>query len=492
MSLKSGMKFEVTNALNTLSTLTRQDSDNLQIMHCPELLDVLLDLMEATSSKWRFDGYIHKADFNDICEDELADSEHQLHTQQVGIFCQRSQFDTYQKLFEASVDEACHLMEYKSYSEHKHRDQLDSASVSTSASTLDFREWSFNKDQFLSLSNILRNLSFLPANYEFLARHPRFLEVLKRTLLAPQTKVFGSIDDIEDQGKIASSDQKSDDMETDSVEYQRAQAQKMKTEWLPSSGALAILEHRKDVLTILANLSGYLILPDSNAAQWIMLLILDFMNAEDTYYASLALEAVAKLGISHDNRLLLSSVDRDLRKETLKQRHGGRLPPRALAHHKTTPTSSSALHVFTDDAMEKWEEGGYLLPLFQSLSAMLGKVLTIVTEQQRALVMPHSTLAHLETLMLATYNLAALSEVDFRRYMAVQPGFVAGLLKLSVALADVRTPAYTSASMRTVETLRVISKDNEHLLVQYTELIAKAAMQPHIHPKILDDLMCVL
>jgi hypothetical protein len=124
---------------------------------------------------------------------------------------------------------------------------------------------------------------------------------------------------------------------------------------------------------------------------------------------------------------------------------------------------------------------------------MLAKVLVTVTEQQAAaVIMPHSALAHLETLMLATYNLAVLSDADFRRYMVVQPGFVRCLLRLSVLLSDVRTPAYTFASMRTVETLRVISKDNVHLLVQYTEVIAKAAMLPHIHPKVLDDLMCVL
>src|SRR5690606_7725415 len=52
MSLKSGMRFEVTNALNTLSTLTKVDSSNLHMTQCPELLDVLLDLTEETFINW--------------------------------------------------------------------------------------------------------------------------------------------------------------------------------------------------------------------------------------------------------------------------------------------------------------------------------------------------------------------------------------------------------------------------------------------------------
>lgn len=491
MSLKSGMRLEVTNALNTLSTLTRQDSDNLQLVHCPELLDVLLDLTVTTFESWKASSGIQSTAQGQ--DQGMGRFDHPASRAQPSIFSRRDCFDTYQQLFEYSVDEACHLMECPSSAETAQGDtpELDAMS---STPTTSVHDRSSTKDLFLSVSNILRNLSFSPINFEFLARYPRFLQVLKGTLLSIQMK--GSTRDVDmvDQERLhvgcsetkMEADSMDEDVTEESADPRLGTKATESTRRIPSTWALTILEHRKDILTILANLSGYLILPDSDSAQWIMLLLLDFMNAQDTYYASLALEAVAKLGISHDNRMLLSNADRDLRMEAVKQRHGGRLPPRHLTHKVITGYT-------TEDVFEKWEEGGFLHPLFECLSGMLAKVLTMVTEQQSlAHIMPHSALAHLETLMLATYNLAVLSEADFRRYMVVQPGFVGGLLRLGVMLSDVRTPAYTSVGMRTVETLRVVSKDNEHLLVQYTEVIAKAAMQPHIHPKVLDDLMCVL
>jgi hypothetical protein len=512
MSLKSGMKMEVTTALNTLSTLTKQNSDNLQLARCPELLDTILDLTEETFDSWKVGEGIQIAPLKPEPVEDVIDMD--VHAKLGApvpppIFSQKAHFDTYEELFEASVDEACHLMEIQPGSRMLVDDQegdLDSDSES-SQTTLRFQEWSSNKDQFLALSNLLRNLSFSPGNFEFLAQYPRFLQVLKGTLLRLQMKglsqSFGAgaqdvKSDTEESNAERSSGTNNDDNATATAATSTAETHH-KNGWLPSTGALTILEHRKDILTILANLSGYLILPDSDSAQWIMLLILDFLQAQDTYYSSLALEAVAKLGISHDNRLLLSSIDRDLRMESVKRRNGGRMPTRntksssSSHHHHNNNNRSHHNHQLNFDGPEKWDSGGFLLPLFESISAMLAQALTTVTAQQATgVVMPHSGLAHLETLMLAAYNLAALSEMDFRRHMVLQPGFVSCLLRLSVILADVRTPAYTSASMRTVETLRVISKDNEHLLVQYTEVIAKAAMHPHIHPKVLDDLMCVL
>ena len=133
-----------------------------------------------------------------------------------------------------------------------------------------------------------------------------------------------------------------------------------------------------------------------------------------------------------------------------------------------------------------------MLPIFECLSSMLSQALIQVTEaMSAAVIIPHSAQAHLETLILATFNLVAMSDSGFRRYMVSRPGFVGCMLRLSVLLADERQQ-YISVGMRTAETVRVISKDNEDLLVQYTEMIAKAAMQPHIHPKVVDDLMCVL
>ncbi|KAI9232265.1 MAG: hypothetical protein BYD32DRAFT_173136 [Podila humilis] len=512
MSLKSGMKLEITNALNTLSSLTKLETDNVVLAHCPELLDILLDLAEDTSRSWKTRDGLFGCGEDDGAMDESTDCEAK---EKPLLFSQKDDFDTYRELFEASVDEACHLMELGSTGDRTSSDQheiaddedvdMSSASQSGSANrSFSTHEWSSNKDQFLSLSNTLRNLSFLPANFQFLARHPRFLQVLKGTVLSfqmrglrlhvHQQETTVASHKIKSEGSDTSKDatMESDDISpTAGSEISSKAIRKPSlegaatTEWLPPTGALTILEHRKDVLTILSHLAGYMTLPDSDTAQWVMLLLLDFLQTQDTYYASLALEVIAKLGISHENRVLLASVDRDLRMAHLKKRHGGKLPSR-------TNGSNKHQHPLDDNTGDKWEQGGFLLPLFQSLSAMVAQALTVVTSQTAGITLSNSTLAHLEMLMLAMFNLAVLSEPGFKRYMVLQPGFVSGLLRLGVLLADIRTPAYTSVSMRTVETVRVIAKDNESLLVQFTEMIAKAAMQPYIHPKVLDDLMCVL
>lgn len=478
------------------------------LAHCPELLDILLDLAEDTSRSWKTrDGL-----FGCGAEDDGSMDESTCESKEKSLlFSQKDDFDTYRELFEASVDEACHLMELGSSGDRTSPDLLESVddedvemspaqrsgSTNRSFST---HEWSSNKDQFLSLSNTLRNLSFLPANFQFLARHPRFLQVLKGTVLSFQMRGLRlhlshqeSTESHTIKAEASDTQSKDTTMEFDDVpstgsDISLKAVQKPlseTTEWLPPTGALTILEHRKDVLTILSHLAGYMTLPDSDTAQWVMLLLLDFLQTQDTYYSSLALEVIAKLGISHENRVLLASVDRDLRMAHLKKRHGGKLPSR-------TNGSNKHQHPLDDSTGDRWEQGGFLLPLFQSLSAMVAQALTMVTSQTAGITLSNSTLAHLEMLMLAMFNLAVLSEPGFKRYMVLQPGFVSGLLRLGVLLADIRTPAYTSVSMRTVETVRVIAKDNESLLVQFTEMIAKAAMQPYIHPKVLDDLMCVL
>ncbi|KAF9401898.1 hypothetical protein BGZ94_005064, partial [Podila epigama] len=572
MSLKSGMKLEVTNALNTLSSLTKLESDNLVLSSCPELLDILLDLAEDTFRGWKT-GIDRKDAGEDLTPSLTAvsrkeaeemkrsaeeEDEEERKEEDLPLFFKKDQFDTYQELFEASVDEACHLMELKSSSREVDgtnaatNDQEDVEMTlaggrgSCKSLALNFHEWCSNKDQFLSLSNTLRNLAFLPANFQFLAHHGRFLEVLKGTVLSFQmrglrrqlnpdaeqeedddekadaskeriggeeivgattasgTDTAATLDGVHKDASIKSEktdatvvDDKDEDISitegsgnsalsgSDSLsmsgkrqikkEGSISSTSKSRTrtrdEWLPETGALTILEHRKDVLTILSNLAGYMTLPDGDTAQWIMMMLLDFLQVHDTYYASLALEVTAKLGISHENRVLLASVDRELRMAHLRQKKGsGSAASRAngSAGNQYQANSHGNKHsLYTSDEKNSgktWEQGGFLQPLFQLLSTMVAQALTTVTSQPPGSTLPNSALAHLEMLMLALFNLAVLSEAGFRRHMALQPGFVSGLLRLGVLLADIRTPSYTSASMRTVETVRVIAKDNEGLL----------------------------
>ncbi|KAG0243385.1 hypothetical protein BGW41_002274 [Actinomortierella wolfii] len=598
MSLKSGMKMEVTNAINTLSTVTKLEQENLNLNRCPELLEVLLDRTEEAFAGWKQSDGLSDADDVTVSAAEMRpttgrkgasawahlSSLSSSATSNTGSATKGSKrFNTYEELFEASVDEACHLMNLARPEDKRRKtstsdmsDKLNETNVDhrgnsvgpfsdaettmttsssfvapapvTMAATTQEDAWTMYRDRFLALSNILRNLSFLQANYEFLARHARFLQVMKRTLTEAvlsarppavsskatttsaakdSTTLANGVSSGDEEGcqrheesstqangatpshpegagaKVGANDgaegsagetgataSESDSEEDDEgVQTPKYDVQDL----LPASGALALLEHRKNVLTILANLSGYLILPDSDTAIWVMTMLLDFLHVEDTYYASLSLEVVAKLGISHDNRQLLANVDREMRMATSREKPGKRMPRTSHHHHHQQHLSQNGMLHSEEPPVEKWEDGGLVLPLFESLASMLTQDLSMVTEYtQQNLLLPNSALAHLETLALAIYNLSVLSEPAFKRFMLVYPGFIGAMIRMGVLLSDTRTPTYTSVGKRTLEAVRVLSKENESLLVQYTEMIAQAVMHPFVDHKALSDLMCVL
>ncbi|OZJ06946.1 hypothetical protein BZG36_00139 [Bifiguratus adelaidae] len=125
MSLKSGLNAEITNALNTLTFLTANRNNYLQIAYCQDLLDVLTNYLMVSKEP---------------LPHQLSDSDRR-----------RTKRLNYSTMIEQSLDEMKSLDEYDA-----------PASVK----------------RCLCVANMLRNLSFHSGNVEFMARNGRFRTAL--------------------------------------------------------------------------------------------------------------------------------------------------------------------------------------------------------------------------------------------------------------------------------------------------------------------------
>ncbi|CEG75877.1 hypothetical protein RMATCC62417_10853 [Rhizopus microsporus] len=174
LSLKSGMKMEVTNALNILTVLTvqpniqQQQAPNLPLAQCDDLLDTLLDYLEqdilGTYKRFQLN--------DDDGPNETVDE-----TKKGQILNEL----TYADLFDMSLDEMKSLIP-----------QLED-------STSDV--WISLRERCLCIFNILRNLSFMNDNIEYLARHRRFSELMIDII--DKTTQIKSIDGRDTLGKEA-------------------------------------------------------------------------------------------------------------------------------------------------------------------------------------------------------------------------------------------------------------------------------------------------
>ncbi|CAI2168540.1 2583_t:CDS:2 [Funneliformis geosporum] len=135
MSLKCGMKLEVTNALNTLTTLSYRNC--LELKQCGDLIDVLFDMV------------LEYVDYVSLNEEIVEES----------IISQRK-FKSYRELYQLSKQEC---------EEFALRDSIS-------------EEWLPLHEQCWCVTNMIRNFSFNFENQEHLASHPRFLAVLMRIL----------------------------------------------------------------------------------------------------------------------------------------------------------------------------------------------------------------------------------------------------------------------------------------------------------------------
>ncbi|KAI9020854.1 hypothetical protein CLU79DRAFT_754067 [Phycomyces nitens] len=148
MSLKSGMKMEVANALNVLTMLTVQQP-SLPLQQCEDLLDLLLDILEKD-----FFGYSTRFKTPpDTTKPNLA-----------GMDVDKEA--NYAELFDMSLDEMKSL--------------IPELEDSTSEIWLSLRE------RCLCIFNLFRNFSFMSENIGFLSKHQRFVNTLARIASSPR------------------------------------------------------------------------------------------------------------------------------------------------------------------------------------------------------------------------------------------------------------------------------------------------------------------
>ncbi|KAI9322729.1 hypothetical protein BX666DRAFT_653495 [Dichotomocladium elegans] len=241
MSLKSEMKMEVANALNILTVVTAQN--NLAMGHCEDLLDVLLDYMErdifGTNSRFELNGIPKNASYM------AASTEHDL---------------TYAELFDMSLDE------------------MKSLIPTLEGSTSDL--WLSLRERCLCIFNIFRNISFMPDNVEYLARHDRFVTLLARIM--DSTRHAESTEGKDTSGREA---------------------------WFVGVRRMDTLDFRKSILLIFSNIAMQLHIRHTDMGSTFIRLTRDFLaSGPDTYYALLAAETWAKVAVNYENRKLFSAL----------------------------------------------------------------------------------------------------------------------------------------------------------------------------------------
>ncbi|CAG8669045.1 527_t:CDS:1 [Acaulospora colombiana] len=73
--------------------------------------------------------------------------------------------------------------------------------------------------------------------------------------------------------------------------------------------AYEILELRKSVLIILSNIAAYLPLSSICLTRDLLMVIADFLDCADDYYAQVALEVFSKMSVSYENRQRIGGCD---------------------------------------------------------------------------------------------------------------------------------------------------------------------------------------
>lgn len=246
MSLKSGLKMEVTNALNILTVISSQNN-SVALSYCEDLLDVLLDYLEQ-----------------DIfgCSTRFASDQAEQITQpgENKLISDDTRGMTYAELFDMSLDEMKSL--------------IPRLEDSTSELWLSLRE------RCLCIFNILRNFSFMPENIDFLAKQKRFVSTMSRILDCTQDAK--TVDGKDTTGRLA---------------------------WFVGIRRMDTLDFRKSVLIIFSNIAMSLTLSRSDVASTFIRLVHDFLAyGPDTYYSLLAIETWAKVAVNYENRKLFATL----------------------------------------------------------------------------------------------------------------------------------------------------------------------------------------
>ncbi|RUO95640.1 hypothetical protein BC936DRAFT_143556 [Jimgerdemannia flammicorona] len=390
MSLKSGMKLEVANALNILTMLAADRRLSLSLIQCDDLLDVLLDYLDEdfVRSFYEFDEGTDQENFGDGPENVNGGG---------GIEEMASREYTYAELFDLSLDEMKSVI----------------PKLEDSSSEL----WLSRRERCLCIVNLLRNFSFMGENQEFLAKHPRFVDVLARTLTV-RTK------------------------------------SEMADKWEQRKGGgyvnvreMDILDHRKSVLLILSNIVPFMTLRSTEVATALVALVSDFLRSgPETYYAQVAIEVWSKMSVSYDNRLVLETLDTRRRRWREQE-------------EEDEEEAEGTMVVVALDSFDQTEDG------FLHIERIWAELATAIRRDYfdaatgRVVPTIHSTqLAVLEMAMMGLYNIAVLSrdERTKARLVRRERGVAMMVLRLCVMLAETGNNGFSMVCRRGVELVRAL------------------------------------
>ncbi|CAG8614940.1 15655_t:CDS:2 [Acaulospora morrowiae] len=390
MSLKCGMKLEVTNALNTLTTLSYYRNALIDLKLCGDLLDILFDMI------LEYLDYVSPE-----CTEENLDEN----------IISRRKFKPYRQLYQISKQEC------EEFSEAAYEPSSFSEECLPSC------------EQCWCITNVIRNFSFIYENQEHLATHPRLLSVLMRILYMGE-------DDSYHEEKTKKTPETSDN-----------QTKRVRKR------AYDILELRKSVLIILSNIAAYLPLSSIYLTKDLLMVIADFLDCSDEYYAQVALEVFSKISVSYENRLRIGGCD------------------------EITLTTVFEKLV----TMLSHGEGGIGLGGFRGMIP-------------RSLA---QDLPYIATLVMAYFNFAQLSGEVMRKKMVSTPGFISRILKLSMNLGCIRPGSSNDEdcimlARRAMEMLKVLAKGNEESFLVYTEQLLEALLSPYIDRVVIKDLEAII
>nr|CAG8642152.1 6192_t:CDS:2 [Entrophospora candida] len=222
--------------------------------------------------------------------------------------------------------------------------------------------------------------------------------------------------------------------------------------------AYDILEYRKIVLIILSNIAGYVSMPSILAARDLLLIISDFLNNSDDYYAQIALEVLSKLTVSYENRQKVSECDEDTLKSIFEKLV--RLLPKVES-----------------DIYSRYNYNGNIITHTSSFQE----------------------LPFLATLIMSFFNFASLNNETMKKRIIATSGFINRMLKMTLILASIRN-IRTGANeedcvmlaRRSMEMLKVLAKGNKESFLLYNEQLLNALLIPYIDPVVVKDLEAIV
>ena len=310
MGLKSGNELEIAYALNALAAITYDKDPEVapvSLAQSKDLVDSLLEVFRDSMcilqrhqddfiEKDKRKKKIKKENKGDTNEDELQETSHSRH-------CRK--FYSYSDLFDLESEK----LDYFIINAKGTRDIMKLAG-----------------EKALCAGRIIRNLSFGAENQVILANHPLIVDFILDTLFMdtefvqdPQPdNLMDNTSFIKNEKHHEKSINDEHSIHGNNLQNSNIYSKKRKSsslEWHTSSTPkwyIYALDHRKNALITLANVSAFITIPTYSLAKDVVQLLCDFIDPRiplsESWYMFPSLEAISKLCLSLQNQEYFSQM----------------------------------------------------------------------------------------------------------------------------------------------------------------------------------------